>query len=660
MKTLLAAATYLCVAGSSLCAAGSSMAAPPPASAFGRVPAIADVSLSPDGQRIAILGGASDQRFVSIATIDQPGLPIVPLGNVEGVDLAWAGDEAVIARVAVWGKLGPREEYRFERNIAISPDGKVLSRLLGTDAVSQYLVGQPVLGTAKGPPLRVMVGGLMLSSGPSSDINTKITRKGVDNPFISALWSVDPVTGRGALSERGDYDTVGWDVDVSGEARVRRQRDQITHLYSLMGRAKGAGQWSKLWAAPDDGGDHEYFGYSDADDAIYVVEDGAMSRIRLSDGVVQPVGGPFPGASISLLMDDRRKTATGFRVGGLTPAVTWLDPEIGGVHATLAKAFKGKDVHLQSWSDDRSRFAVEVEASNAAPAWYLFDKAKKQLSPLGDGYPELAGVKLGTVRAFSYKARDGLDIPAYLTLPPGAPEKGGKLPLVLLPHGGPSARDEGQFDFIAQFLASRGYAVLQPQFRGSWGFGRAFNDAGLGEWGGKMQTDLLDGIASLAASGDIDPARVCIVGASYGGYAALAGLTLHPEAYRCGASIAGVADLGLLLVEEKRVYGADSAGVEAWRKMLGNAPVPKLAATSPAKLAANVRAPLLLIHGDKDTVVPLEQSQVMATAMKAAGKPVEFVTLVDENHYLTKSATRTQMLEALDVFLAKNLPVQTP
>jgi dipeptidyl aminopeptidase/acylaminoacyl peptidase len=172
-----------------------------------------------------------------------------------------------------------------------------------------------------------------------------------------------------------------------------------------------------------------------------------------------------------------------------------------------------------------------------------------------------------------------------------------------------------------------------------------------------MQTDLLDGVAAVAATGDADATRVCIVGASYGGYASLAGVTLHPEAYKCAASIAGVSDLGLFLVEAKRFYGVESAGLEVWRRILGDASTSELAATSPAKLAANVRVPLLLIHGDKDTVVPIEQSQLMASAMKAAGKPVEFVTLVDENHYLTKSATRTQTLEALQAFLAKNLPV---
>ena len=158
---------------------------------------------------------------------------------------------------------------------------------------------------------------------------------------------------------------------------------------------------------------------------------------------------------------------------------------------------------------------------------------------------------MGTTRWITYKARDGLEIPAYVTLPPRAPPKDARLPLVAPPHGGPRVRDAYDFDYVAQFLATRGYAVLQPQFRGSAGFGEDFVKAGKGEWGGKMQTDLLDGVAVLAAAGEVDPKRVCIVGASFGGYAALAGATLLPDAYRCAASIAGIGDLGQLILEEE-------------------------------------------------------------------------------------------------------------
>ncbi|THD50602.1 S9 family peptidase, partial [Phenylobacterium sp.] len=605
------------------------LAEPPPASAFGRIPAIVTAKLSPDGKRVAILGGASDQRFVSIGAIDQTDVPTVPLGNVEGVGLTWAGNDYVLARIAVLDKQGPRTEYRLERNIAISAKGELLNVLLGKDSISRFIIHQAVLGTPAATPTRAFVEGLVLSEGPSSDMNTHIARKGVENPFVAALWSVDPQTGTGNLTERGDYDTVTWEVDSTGQARVRLEIDQLSHDFSVWGRPKGARQWSRVWAGGDYDSRRQFYGYSEPDDAIYLGLDGQLVLKSLTDGTTKPLGPAQPMTNPILVWDPYRITAVGIRTGGEKPEFDWLDPEIGAVHTALSKVFKDKAVELTGWSTDRTRFVAKVDAPGAPSVWYLFDKTRKELSPIGEEYPELKGAVFGTTRWITYKARDGQEIPAYLTLPPGAQAQGAKAPLIVLPHGGPGARDTYEFDFLAQFLATRGYAVLQPQFRGSWGFGKAFEDAGQGEWGGKMQTDLLDGIAAAAASGDIDPTRVCIVGASYGGYAALAGVTLHPDAYRCAASIAGVSDLGLFVVEQVRLFGTDTGGFQELRKMLAGSSTAKLVATSPAHQAAAIRAPVLLIHGDKDTVVPFEQTQHMADAMKAAGKPVEMVTLVD-------------------------------
>jgi dipeptidyl aminopeptidase/acylaminoacyl peptidase len=370
-----------------------------------------------------------------------------------------------------------------------------------------------------------------------------------------------------------------------------------------------------------------------------------------------PLGATGGGPSPWLVWDTYRNTAVGVGAGAERPVYEWLDPEIGAAAAVLIHAFQGRDVELEDWSEDRTRFLARVAGPGAPGVWYLYDKARKEVSPIGEEYPDLAGAAFGTTRWITYKARDGLEIPAYLTLPPGAKD-GSRLPLIVFPHGGPKARDQFDFDFIAQFLATRGYAVLQPQFRGSWGFGQAFEDAGKGEWGGKMQTDLIDGVGALAANGQIDPKRVCIVGASFGGYSALAGAALYPDAYRCAASIAGIADLGLLLVEEARSYGREGASTDELRDDLGAASSEKLMAQSPARHAGEVRAPVLLIHGDKDTVVPIEQSRRMAEVLKAAGKPYELIELPDENHYLTKAANRTRTLEALEAFLAKNLPVE--
>lgn len=630
--------------------AGAAHAAPPPATAFGRVPAVVDTAISPDGRRVALLGGTSEQRYVSIATIDDPNMPALALGDAEAVGLSWAGNDHVLARMAYWRSEGPRLAYRFERNVSINTQGQAVSRLLESDAFSQYLVTQPVLGVVAGPPASVYVLGLTPIEA-NSGMDTRIKRKGTEG-WAYALMKVDPATGKGVRVEKGDSDTIRWELNPAGEAKVRLDVDELTHKFEVYARS-GARAWTQIWQGGDYESRRQYLGYSAPEDAIYLAKDGRIVRKALAGGGEQPVGQPLNGVSPKMLWDPHRVAPVAIVGGTEKPVYEWLDADLGATHAALAKAFKGKDVSLTDWSADRTRFLVRVSSPASPGARYLFDKTRKELSPLGEEYPELKDAALGQTSWITYKARDGLEIPAYLTLPPGL-AAGAKPPLIVLPHGGPTARDHFDFDYIAQFLATRGYAVLQPQFRGSWGFGAAFENAGAGEWGGKMQTDLLDGIAAVADKADAS--KVCVVGASFGGYAALAGATMHPDAYKCAASIAGVADLGLLLEQLWRTSGDDSAGIGELRAMLGAADKGKLNATSPALLVSKATAPILLIHGDQDTIVAPQQSQVMANALKAAGKPVEYVVLAGENHYMTRSATRTQMLQALETFLAKQLP----
>ena len=268
---------------------------------------------------------------------------------------------------------------------------------------------------------------------------------------------------------------------------------------------------------------------------------------------------------------------------------------------------------------------------------------------------------LNPVRRIDFKAQDGLDIPAYLTTPLGREAKG--LPLVVLVHGGPVFRDDLDFDWWAQAIASGGYAVLQPQFRGSSGFGEKLLVAGYGEWGGKMQTDVSDGVRELVKQGVVDPARVCIAGASYGGYAALAGATLDPDPYRCIVSVSGISDVRRMLDDDvdNQVY-EENAGQRYDMRLLGVKSMnePRVRAVSPLFHIDKVKAPVLLIHGVDDTVVKYEQSQLMANALHAAGKPVEFVTLKGEDHWLSRGETRTQMLQAMMKFVEANNPSDPP
>ena len=633
--------------------ASQASAAPPPASAFGRLPAVQDVAISPNGQRIAILGGTSEQRVVSISMIDKPETPFLKLGDIETISVRWAGDDFVIARIAYMDSVGPRQNYRFERNVAITVEAKVAARLLDNDEDSEYVTEQPLVGITSAAKPRAMVLG-MTAQGNAQNAESRIQTKGRSGN-VASLWSVDPANGDGRRVEMGNFDTVEWAVDRAGVPRVRLDIDELNGRFTVYGRAGGVGTWKSVWAGGSYDSRRSYGGYSETEDAVYLTLDEGFVSKRLADGVTKPVGTTGTRNSPELVWDPYRNTAVGLGTGAERPTYEWLDAEIGVAANVLARAFKDQDVKFDGWSEDRTRFLARVSGPNNPTVWYLYDRPRKEISLVGEAYPELKNLPMGTTRWITYKASDGLEIPAYLTLPPGA-KSGAKLPLVVYPHGGPHVRDHYEFDFIAAFMATRGYAVLQPQFRGSWGFGRAYEDASEGEWGGKMQTDLQDGIAFLAASGDIDPARVCIVGASFGGYSALASATLFPDVYKCAAAIAPVTDLGLLVAEGAR-KGRSDASISELRADLGSADKGKLVDQSPAQHADAVRIPILMIHGDQDTVVPLTHSRLMADALKKAGKPYELIELKGENHYLAKAATRTQTLEALEAFLAKNLPV---
>jgi dipeptidyl aminopeptidase/acylaminoacyl peptidase len=229
----------------------------------------------------------------------------------------------------------------------------------------------------------------------------------------------------------------------------------------------------------------------------------------------------------------------------------------------------------------------------------------------------------------------------------------------VLPHGGPESRDRFGFDPIVAFLAAQGYVVVQPNFRGSDGFGEAFADAGRGQWGKRMQDDVTDVVKYMVDAGKADPERICIVGASYGGYAALAGATLTPELYRCAVSISGVGDLNDLLRVEKSDNGSNSNAYHYWRESVGDPDKNRdaLAAASPRKQAAKVTAPILLIHGDRDETVSISQSLAMRDALKAAGKSVKLVRFPDADHYWAnwERADRLAMFQEVGAFLNQNL-----
>jgi dipeptidyl aminopeptidase/acylaminoacyl peptidase len=642
--------------------ASSAMAAPPPAEAFGRLPALQDADISPDGTKVAILGeGQGGARVLTIAPIDSQKAAMLNLGDVTTRDVRWAGDDYVLVTASYF--MNPpwdvKNKYHFVRQVVVDTNGKALNRLGVEGDINDYSPSLPLLGVvAADKPFAVIQGYDQTEANVARGNDTHFKSK--QNDLITpALFKIDVKSGHStSITERGTNNTDYWDLDASGQARVRVDINQTTHDYNLMARKKGSSGWKVIDHSTDETDAQSYMGYSDPEDAVYRLlydANGAkVVRHNLADDTDTVVPTSAPARTVGILWDRDKVAPLALYYGGEHYHYDWLDKEMGSVYARLAKSFEGKDISFVNWSADRTRLVVRVESGDTPPVTYLLDLKQKSLSPLGEAYPELKGAALGHKSWITYKASDGLEIPAYVTMPSGAPATGGKLPLIVLPHGGPADRDAPGFDWWSQFLASRGYVVLQPQFRGSGGFGRAFEEAGHKEWSGKMQTDLIDGVKALAAKGVIDPNRVCIVGASYGGFAALEGATLHSDVYKCAVSVNGVADIGAFVNQSVRNGGYDSPSTRYWRRLLGYG---RDTTISPVKVADQAKGPVLLIHAVQDTTVFYEQSEKMQKALSDAGKPVELVSLQGDDHYLSDASSRVAMLKAVDAFLAKNLPV---
>jgi dipeptidyl aminopeptidase/acylaminoacyl peptidase len=387
----------------------------------------------------------------------------------------------------------------------------------------------------------------------------------------------------------------------------------------------------------------------------------SLHELSLVDGAISPPVLSRSDADVEGVLTDHNSIVKGVVYSGFTPRYDFFDKALAADVQAVQRLFAGESVSLAGWTDDWTKLLFLTEGGRFPSQYILVNrKAKEGEGPvtfIAQMRPAITEADVGVVQSIRYAARDKLPIPALITWPAGVAEADRKkLPLIVMPHGGPEAYDRIEFDWMAQYFANEGYVVLQPQFRGSDGFGVSFRNAGHLQWGRAMQHDVSDGVTAMVLNGWADPARVCIVGWSYGGYAALAGATLTPELYKCVVSIAGVADLPEMLSHERR-GGVRSPGYVYWRSRIGDpaTDLDQIKAISPAQQAANVRAPVLLIHGQQDSVVPPEQSSLMERALKRLDKDVKLVRIPGDDHSLTESESRRAALQEIAVFVRQHL-----
>lgn len=630
--------------------------AAPPLTAYGQLPAMSSVVLSPDGTRYAAIVGDDKQTQIQVRTLaDGKLISVSDVEKGKARRLAFAGNDHVIAMISSTEKPPPGitggvTEFYHAQDLDLSARNS--KRLMtGVKDTMNVVLGMPMAINGTGNP-QVIVPGMPF-----------IYVKGGDMSGVLGLYRVDLKTGKTQLYETGKVETDEYLVDGTGNAVARADYDQEKAEWTLFLRSGEGWQKALVEKAVIDrpellaiDGDRLMIGsYVSGDYDIYTVPLAAPPA-----GTLHSLGSPVEGIeSGSLIIDPVTRHLTGI-VDATMEGYTYnfRDPADQKSWSAIAKAFPGEVVSLASWSTDRMVVLVHVEGKKNGDGYFVVDRRRREARPLGPRYPGVPPAEMGETRVIRYKAGDGLEIPAYLTLPPGIPAK--SLPLIVFPHGGPIARDDPGFDWWTQAMASRGYAVLQPQFRGSEGLDEGLREAAWGEWGKKMQTDLSDGVQHLAAEGLIDPKRVCIVGASYGGYAALAGVTLQQGIYRCASAIAGVTDLRRFLGGKShyRVKAEKSVTLRHWLRLTGASSNtdPMLDTLSPALLAEKVAVPVQLIHGKDDTVVPYAQSKAMADALARNDRPADVVMLKNEDHWLSQATTRVELLNALMAFLEKHNP----
>lgn len=619
--------------------------APPPPEAFGALPVESHVVLSPDGRYLAW----GDHREVK---------PHIVMFDIAG--------RKALRVLAIPQETKLRGLQWNDNATLLVTVSETVETLRATQTSREYFLTTAF--DVSGGEGRMLPEASGRARGARAAITARVLQTRTPKPHVvimethDGVYEVDTTTGKAELIKAGNALTGGWVVDRYGKAIAREDWDwkkSVYHVYALSGQSI-----KEILVRPD----------TQRLELAGILPDDSALVLLASNGRPHQAAWTLPldGSPPALLFEDPDADVTGaftdpytgaivgVYVDGSKTRVHWLDATVRQRHETLQRAFSGREVADYGWTLDGTKTVAEVESPSSPPIFYLVDFATHRADIAGEEYPALAGVKLGDFKEITYKARDGTSIPAYLTTPVG---KAGPGPLVVLPHGGPTARDYPQFDWLVQFLASRGYSVLQPEFRGSTGFGDAFRDAGYKQWGGIMQDDVTDGVRAMIEQKVADPAHVCIVGASYGGYAALAGAAFTPELYACAASIEGISDLRALLEEVVPTVGGTagrvvryySTAIDDWTAHIGAPTDPNLGKRSPINSIATIKAPIFIAYGTGDGVVPVSQSQRMAEALKAAGKPVTVVQLVGEDHWLSRGETRIQLLRELDAFLKQYL-----
>lgn len=648
----------LMVTLTALLIAAPAMAEVNPAKAFGARPEVLDVSMSPGGDRIAFLN-ATGARGSTLYVVDMAGdakpRPVIRgSGDPEQIlGCNWVSETRLICKAGEVRRDGDRI-IGVTKLFAVNADGSQMKRVsIRQGQNAQYFTGfgGNIIDLLPGDDGAILIGRQYV---PESNVNSRIEKRtegyGVDRIDTQSLTTrrvVAPLfnaaefisDGRGVVRIMGEqfYGAGGY-----GETRIK---------YSY--RLPGNENWLPLssydynteagfypWAVDPTENVAYGFDRTDGRSAVYKVAlDGTLRRTLVFSRPDVDVDG--------VMQIGRQQRVVGVTYATEKRAVEYFDPDLVKLAKELRKALpKAELINFVDTNSDETKMLVWAGSDTDPGQYYHLNRKTNQMSPLFAERPDLEALKLAEVRPVTYKAADGTLIPAYLTLPVGG--SGKKLPAIVMPHGGPSARDEWGFDWLAQFYANRGFAVLQPNYRGSSGYGDAwFRNQGFKAWNVAIG-DVNDAGRWLVSQGIADPSKLAIVGWSYGGYAALQSGATAPDLFKAIVAIAPVTDLAALLVDSRNDFN-----YRAVQNFVGSGP--HIKAGSPAQNAAMIKAPVLMFHGDLDQNVSVFQSRMMEDKLKGAGKSVRLTEFPGLNHYINDSVAREKMLSESDSFLRASM-----
>jgi dipeptidyl aminopeptidase/acylaminoacyl peptidase len=598
---------------------------------FFHSPTMQSPELSPDGSQIAFLGRYEGHQGLGLLRVGEEPAPSMVIYSDEG-DLSfffWKGNGSIV--------YGANFEGRESYTVACR-------ELASTRSVRLRDPGP------RNGDLAAWRGSGIVDTLGDDDSHVAFLRRGIAR--------VDVRTGRGELTYPldGRPDVISeFVLGADGELRIEG-RILDGNLFGWDYRKPGQELFAEIARFPRDGILWEPVFLSRDDHTLYILSnvESDMKELRTIDCLTGKLGPVLFHSDLGdvtrVIADPKRRIPLAVEYSGDRENIQWFEGDWANRQARIDAAFPGRTNRMVSWDRAEKRFIVSSESDRSPPVFYLYDIAAGRISALGSAFPTVHAREMCQMLPIEFKARDGLMIHGYLTRPLG--RGSGPGPLIIHPHGGPFGyRDTLGFNPEVQMLANRGYSVLQVNYRGSGGYGARFQMEGMGQWGRKMQDDLTDSVEWAVSSGIADPKRVCIYGASYGGYAALCGVTLTPELYKCGVNYLGVADL------EAQAYGSytqNSLGDE-FAKIWYGGDKATLAQYSPVKRVEAIRVPTFHAYGENDSRVDIGQWKTLKRELDRYHKTYRYLRLDDEGHGFSIEKDRLLYNSELEQFLKENL-----